>query len=78
MDDKVTEKTELVIKALDYAHSHNLDINSKTDVKKILEKLDQEHMDEKEVEEFINLLQNADTFMEMTSKKKIEKPDLPN
>ncbi len=79
MDDKVIEKTELVIKALEYAHSYNLDINDKNAVKKILENLNPQHTSEKEVEEFMKLLQNADTFMEMTaSKKERKKTDLPN
>lgn len=76
--DKAVEKTELVIKALEYAHSQNLDINNKDDVKKIVEVLDPEHTSEIEIEEFMNLLQNADTFMDMTARQKTEKTNLPN
>lgn len=78
MDNRATEKTELVIKALDYAHKHNLDINDKAAIKKILEQVDPEHTDEHDVDEFMLLLQNADMFMEMTAKKKFEQNDLPN
>lgn len=77
--DKAVEKTELVVDALSYAHKNSLNINSKDDVKKILEVLDPEHTNEKEVEEFMNLLQNADTFMEMTAtKEESKKTELPN
>lgn len=79
MDDKAIEKAELVIKALEYAHNHKLDINDRSDVKKILEILDVQPINEKEVEEFMNLLQNADTLMEMTAlRKETKKTDLPN
>ena len=78
-NDKAIEKTELVITALEYAHTHNLDINSKDDVKKILKAIDSIHVSDKEVEEFIKLLQSADTFMEMTAvKKNAEEKKLPN
>ena len=40
MNDTVANKSELVIDALQYAHDHNLDINNKDDVRKILEILD--------------------------------------
>jgi len=74
--DPAAEKTELVIKALAYAHEHNLDINNRDDVKKILEAL---NAGDEDVEEFMNLLQNSDTFMEMKAKEKeSEKTDLPN
>ena len=76
--DKAVEKTELIIKALDYAHTNNLDINNMADVKKILEAIDLVPVSEAEIEEFMNLLQNADTFMDMTAKEKEEKTDLPN
>jgi hypothetical protein len=79
MNNKAKEKTELVINALEYAHEHELDINNNEDVKKILENVDDRYIDENEVEEFMALLQNADTFMEMNaSKKKLKKKDLPN
>ena len=42
-DENPVKKTEIVIKALDYAQTHELDINSKEDVKKIIEALDPEH-----------------------------------
>lgn len=77
--DKTVEKTELVVDALSYAHKNSLNINSKDDVKKILEVLDPQHTSDEEVEEFMKLLQNADTFMEITAtKKESKKTDLPN
>lgn len=74
--DPAVEKTELVINALAYAHEHNLDINNRDDVKKILEAL---NAGDEDVDEFMNLLQNSDAFMEMKAKEKeSEKTDLPN
>lgn len=74
--DKSVKTTELIIKALEHAQSNKLDITIKADVKKILEFLDPLHTSDKEVEEFMKLLQDADTFLEMTSKPK--KTNLPN
>lgn len=74
--DPVAEKTELVIDALQYAHSNGLNINDKNDVKKILEAL---NAGDEDIDEFMNLLQNTDAFMEMKGKEKEpEKTDLPN
>lgn len=78
-DDKAVKKTELIINALEYAHTHKLDINNKDDVKKIVVALDPQHAGEEEIDEFMKLLQNTDTFMEMTaSRKEPKKSDLPN
>jgi hypothetical protein len=77
-NDKAVEKTELIINALEYATTHKLDINKKEDVKKILDILDPEHVTEAEVNEFMKLLQNADTFLEMTAKQKHKITKLPN
>lgn len=78
-EDKAVKKTELIIKALDYAQKHELDINDRSHVKKILETFDPDHTASKDVDEFMKLLQNADTFMEMTAKKKqSEETKLPN
>lgn len=74
-----TEIAELVTDALRYAHKHNLDINSQEDVKKILEALEPQPMNEEEVKTFMSLLQDADTFMGMlASKKTNQKINLPN
>lgn len=79
MKDKAVEKTELVINALEYAHEHKLDISNKDSVRKILEVLDPTQSTEEDVEEFIKLLQDTDTFMEMTaSRKNAKKTTLPN
>jgi len=36
------------------------------------------HTSEKEIDEFMNLLHNADTFMEMAARKRRKKIKLPN
>ena len=77
MKDPVVEKLELVINALQYAHDHNLDINNKDDVRKILEATDPEHKEN--VDEFVVLLINTDAYMAMTAKEKeAKKTNLPN
>ncbi|HSW97038.1 MAG TPA: hypothetical protein VLF89_04405 [Candidatus Saccharimonadales bacterium] len=79
MKDKAVEKTELVINALVYAQEHKLDINNKDSVRKILEVLDPAHSTEEEVEDFMKLLQDTDTFMEMTAtRQNAKKTTLPN
>lgn len=76
--DKPNEKTALVINALDYARTHNLEINNRQDVKKILEALDPLHTSEKEIEEFMKFLQDTNTLMEKIDKNKTEKTNLAN
>jgi hypothetical protein len=77
MNDTVVNKSELVIDALKYAHDHKLDINNKDDVRKILDVLDPEHKEN--VDAFVELLKDADTFMDMTVKEReTKKTDLPN
>jgi len=74
MKDPVTQKSVLVIDALQYAHDNDLDIGNKDDVRKILEVLDPEHKEN--IDEFTELLKTSDTFMDMTAKGK--KSNLPN
>jgi hypothetical protein len=62
--DPTTEKTGQVINALSYAHEHNLDIQNKDDVKRILEVIDPEHSSEEEAEAFMKLLQAANALIE--------------
>lgn len=69
-NDPAVEKTELVVKALDYAHTHNLDISNKDDVKKIVEAVNPEHSSEEDIEELMKLLQAGDTFMEADADKR--------
>ena len=77
MNDPVVQKSELVIDALQYAHDHKLDINSKVDVQKILEVLDPEHKED--IDTFMEILKTSDTFMGMDAREKEpEKTDLPN
>ena len=78
INDENTEKAELLLNALDYALTHNLDIHKKEDVEKILKTLDPEHTSEEEVKEFMCSLQDADTIIDMLSRKKTKKSDLPN
>lgn len=73
--DPVEEKSKLVIDALQYAHDHKLDITNRDNVAKMLEALNPEHSEN--VDEFMKLLQNADTFLEEKAVEK-EKTDLPN
>ena len=62
--DPTTEKTEQVINALSYAHEHNLDIQNKDDVKKVLEVIDPDHSSEEDAEAFMKLLQAANSLIE--------------
>ena len=79
MKNPVVEKTELVINALDYASTHNLDVNNKEDVRRIAEAVDPEHISNEDIEELMKLLQATDTFMDMeAAKKESIKSDLPN
>ena len=77
MNDPVVQKSELVIDALQYAHDHQLDINSKDDVQKILDVLDPEHKEN--IDAFMEILKTSDTFMGMDAREKeSKKSDLPN
>lgn len=77
MNDTVVNKSELVVDALQYAHDHNLDINNKDDVRKILEVLDTEHKED--LDAFMELLKTSDVFMGMKAKEiKAKEPQLPN
>ncbi len=77
MKDPVTQKSELVIDALQYAHDNNLDVNNKADVQKILDVLDPEHKEA--VDAFMEILKTSDTFMGMTAREKeSKKANLPN
>jgi len=76
MNDTVAQKSELVIDALQYAHSHNLDINVPEDVRKILEVLDPEHKEN--IDEFMELLKTSDMFMSMKARDLKSDDKLPN
>lgn len=62
-NDPAIEKSELVVDALSYAHTNNLDIKNKEDVTKILQALNPEHSSEGDAEEFMRLLQGADDLI---------------
>jgi hypothetical protein len=66
MNNQLTKKSELVIDALQYAHDHNLDINVRDDVEKILEVLDPDHKEN--IAEFCELLKTSDTFLGMKAR----------
>ena len=76
MNDTVAQKSELVIDALQYAHDHNLNINSISDVQKILDVLDPEHKEN--VAEFAETLETSDTFMGMKARDLKAEDKLPN
>lgn len=63
-NDPAVEKSELVVDALAYANTNNLDIKNKEDVTKILQVLDPEHSSEEDVEKFMGLLQGADDLIQ--------------
>jgi hypothetical protein len=73
MDLPVEDKSEMYMKALDYAKEHDLDINNSEDVKKILEALDPEHMSDKEVVAFQYQLNNATMFLNIVGAKNEQK-----
>lgn len=62
--DPAIKKTEQVIDALSYAREHNLDIQNKEDVKKILEVINPESSSEEDTGAFMKLLQAANTLIE--------------
>lgn len=68
-DDLATKKTKLVIDALDYAHSNNLDILREVDVKKILGAVDSENTIQ-DIEEFMKLLQASNALIEKDVKRR--------
>lgn len=74
----ITERTELVIKIIHYAQEHDLNINDKNDVKKIVKAIGSDLRDE-EIEEFMDQLENANIFMDMSArdltKNKIKQPN---
>jgi hypothetical protein len=77
MKDPVTQKSEFMIDALQYAHDHGLDVQNEADVRKILAVLDPNHT--QDVVEFIELLKTSDVFMDMKAKEiKSKEPQLPN
>lgn len=63
-NDPAVEKSELVVDALAYAHTNNLNIRNKEDVTKVLKTLSPDHSSEEEVEELMRLLQGADDLIQ--------------
>lgn len=74
----ITDKTELIIEIIHYAEEHDLDINDKNDVKKILMAIGSEHSEE-EIKELMDDLDNATTFMDLSARKLVkDKTKQPN
>jgi hypothetical protein len=69
MDMPREDKSELYMKALDYAKENNLDIQNIEDVKKIAEALDPDHTSDKELEDLKYQLNNAKIFLNITGAK---------
>ena len=69
-DDKAIKTTKIIIEALTYAHSHNLDISKEEDVEKILNVVDTENLFQGDVMEFMKLLHSADTLIEDDVKRR--------
>lgn len=69
-NDQVIEMTELVIDALSYAHKNNLDITSEEDVKIVLNAIDSENAEQRDIEKFMELLQATDDLMSMNLEKR--------
>lgn len=77
MNDTLIKKSELVIDALQYAHDHDLDINNKDEVEKILDVFDPEHKEN--LDEFMELLKTSDAYMGIKAKENADKKShLPN
>ncbi len=68
-DEQTLKRTELIIKALNYANEHNLDINNEENVKKILEAVDTEKTIQ-DIEEFMQLLQAGNALIEKDVKRR--------
>lgn len=68
MSNTAEEKTNLVLKVLRYAKEHDLDVSKKDQVQKILAIIDSERS-VVDMEQFMGLLRDTDTLMEMISKK---------
>ena len=69
-EDKALKTTKIIIEALTYAQSHNLDINNESDVEKILDAVDKERLFVGDMMEFMNLLHSADTLIEEDAKRR--------
>jgi hypothetical protein len=69
MDLPVEDKSELYMKALEYAKEHDLDINNREDVKTIVEAVDPDHSNEKEIDAFAYQLKNVTMFLNIVGAK---------
>ena len=69
-NNEAIKKTKLVIDALDYAHTHNLDIHAEEDAQKLLDAIDPEHSFQDDVQEFMKLIQAANVFIEKDVKQR--------
>lgn len=69
-NDQVIEMTELVIDALSYAHKNSLDITSEEDVRTILQAVDSQNADGRDIEKFMELLKATDDLMNMNEQRR--------
>lgn len=62
--DQTIKMTELVIEALNYANSNNLDITSESDIEKILSAIDPNSSFVSDTQEFMRLMKAANALIE--------------
>ena len=67
MDMPREDKSDLYMKALDYAKEHDLDITNAQDVYKILEEVDPDHKED--INDFMYQLKNAQMFLRLAGAK---------
>jgi hypothetical protein len=67
MDLPKEDKSEMYLKALDYASENMLDLSNFDDIKKIALEFDPTHTGQKDLEELRYQLQNAAVFLDITS-----------
>ena len=66
---KAAQKTDIILNVLTYASENKLNVSDRGDVKKILDALGIHYL-VSEFDEFMNLLQDADTFTDILEKKR--------
>jgi hypothetical protein len=70
--DKITKKSELLLSVLIYAQKNKIDINNRGEVKKIIKFLSVP-IEKDEIEKFIDLVQDTDTYMDLLESKRNHK-----
>ena len=67
--DKIAKKSELLLSVLIYAQKNKIDINNRGEVKKIIKFLSIP-IEHDELEKFIDLVQDTDTYMDLLESKR--------